>query len=136
MHAKRVRSADDIETLRRLRNEARHQMTGSTKTITKKAQAAWWAEAPRRAWLFVERGEAIGFGYIKRDDGVNWITLGVTKAARGKGFGALIYRTLGPAYARIRNDNEASIRAAAKAGYLPVYSNQEEGVVVMTSCGQ
>lgn len=132
MYAKRVRSAEDVERLRVLRNEARKFMTGSTKTITKKQQAAWWAEAPRRAWLFGD----VGFGYIKREDGVNWITLGVTKSARGQGIGTLIYRTLGPAYAKIRIDNEASVRAATKAGYLPVYGDTEAGFVVMTSCGK
>lgn len=136
MHAKRVRSAEDVESLRRLRNEARHQMTGSTKTITKKQQAAWWAAAPRRAWLFVHDGVAVGFGYIRREDGVNWITLGVTEGARGQGFGAVIYRTLSPCYAKIRTDNEASIRAAVKGGLGPVYGNEEEGFVVMTSAGQ
>ena len=125
-----------METLRRLRNEARHQMTGTTKTISKKAQAEWWAAAPRRAWLFVRDGEAVGFGYVRREDGVNWITLGVTKAERGKGIGALIYRTLGPVYAKIRADNEASVRAAAKGGLIPVYGDSEAGFVVMTSAGQ
>ena len=136
MHARRVRSAEDIEHLRVLRNEARHQMTGSTKKISAKAQAAWWAAAPRRAWLFIERGQPVSFGYVRREDGVNWITLGVTESARGQGIGALIYRTLGPVYAKIRADNETSVRAAAKGGLIPVYGDSEAGFVVMTSCGQ
>ena len=111
-------------------------MTGHTKTIGPAQQAKWWATAPRRAWLFVQDGEALGFGYVRREDGVNWITLGVTESARGQGIGALIYRTLGPVYAKIRADNEASVRAAAKGGLIPVYGDSEAGFVVMTSAGQ
>lgn len=132
MHAKRVRSAEDVERLRVLRNETSKFMTDFTDEITVDMQKSWWEGAPRRCWLFGD----VGFGCIRREDGVNWITLGVTEAARGQGLGTIIYRTLGPAYARIRIDNEASVRAATKAGYLPVYADEEAGFVVMTSCGQ
>ena len=106
-------------------------MTGSTKSISKAAQAAWWAEAPRRAWLFVDGGEPVGFAYVRRERGVNWITLGVTEGARGTGIGTLIYATFPGTYARIRKDNDASVRAAAKAGYVPVRA--EDDTVVMAS---
>jgi RimJ/RimL family protein N-acetyltransferase len=108
-----------------------HARRVSTDEITPAEQAAWWDSAPRRAWLFGDDG----FGYIKREGGVNWITLGITEAARGQGLGALIYRTLSPAYAKIKTDNVASIRAATKAGYLRVYGDEEAGFVVMTSAG-
>ena len=125
MHAKRVRSEQSIERLRQLRNEGRKSMTVDTKAVSKKAQAAWWAEAPRRAWLFGD----VAFGYIRWEDGRNWITLGVTKKARGDGLGTLIYHTLKPCWAKIRSDNTASIRAAQKAGYQKV--EEADGIVVM-----
>jgi RimJ/RimL family protein N-acetyltransferase len=127
MHARRVRSAQDVERLRQLRNESRKNMTGSTKLISKAAQAKWWAAGERRAWLFGDDG----FAYVRREHGVNWITLGVTKKARGKGLGTLIYATFPGTYARIREDNEASRRAATKAGFVPVRT--EDDVVVMAS---
>lgn len=120
-----------METLRRLRNETRKYMTGTTKVISKKAQDAWWAAAPRRAWLFRGSSGDVGFAYVRREHGVNWITLGVTEAARGQGIGTLIYATFPGTYARIRKDNEASIRSAAKAGFLPCYA--EDDTVVMAS---
>lgn len=119
-----------MEQLRRLRNEARSFMTGDTKLITKKQQAAWWAAAPRRAWLFVDReGRAAAFAYVKREGGRNWITLGVTKKARGQGIGTMIYHSLKPCWARIRKDNEASLTAARRAGYIAC--KIEDGTVVM-----
>ena len=130
MHARRVRTLEDVEVLRQLRNEARKQMTGSTKLIRKRAQAKWWAEAERRAWLFVDNnGRAVGFAYVKRESGRNWITLGVTKDFRGQGIGTLIYHSLRPCWARIREDNEASLTAARRAGYVAVET--EDGTVVM-----
>lgn len=125
MHAKRVRSAEDVERLRVLRNECRKFMTGDTKTISKKAQAAWWAAAPRRAWLFGDDA----FAYIKREGGRNWITLGITKKARGEGLGTLIYYTLRPCWARIHKDNIASLRAAQKAGYRTVEETEKEWIL-------
>ena len=107
-------------------------MTGITKTITKAQQAEWWAAEPRRAWLFGD----VGFAYIRREHGVNWITLGITESARGTGLGTLIYHTFRGSYAKIRKDNAASIRAAEKAGYIPAYlsdQNEKDEVVIMTS---
>lgn len=120
-----------METLRRLRNQTRKFMTGRTTAITPKQQAAWWAAGERRAWLFIEGDRVIGFAHVRRDDGVNWITLGVDKAERGKGYGTVIYRSFPGTYARIKADNEASVRAAAKAGYVPVI--KEDDAVVMAS---
>jgi RimJ/RimL family protein N-acetyltransferase len=125
MHGKRVRSAQDIERLRVLRNECRKFMTGDTKVVSKKKQAAWWAEAPRRALLWGNDA----FVYIKREDGVNWITLGISKEARGTGIGTMIYHTYKGCFARIRKDNLASIRAAQKAGYVKV--TEDDDTVVM-----
>jgi len=104
-------------------------MTGHTKTITKAQQAEWWAAEPRRAWLFGD----VAFAYVRREHGVNWITLGVTEKARGTGLGTMIYRTFLGTYARIRRDNAASIRAAEKAGYIPAYDEDGSETVVMTS---
>ena len=100
-------------------------MTRHTKLITKDQQARWWAKEPRRAFLFGDRA----FAYIRREQGRNWITLGVDKKSRGEGLGTLIYRSLRPCWAEIRPDNEASIRAAQKAGYV-VVSRDDEKVVM------
>lgn len=110
-----------MERLRQLRNECRKFMTGSTKTITKKQQAAWWAAEPRRAYLFGD----VGFALIRREHGVNWITLGLTEKARGTGLGTMIYYSFPGSYAKIRLDNLASIRAAQKAGYRPIEQDDE-----------
>ena len=101
-------------------------MTGSRKKISKTTQAAWWAEAPRRAWLFGDDA----FAYIRWEDHRNWITLGVTEKARGTGIGTLIYYTMKPCWARIQKDNVASITAAERAGYVRVPDEDEDTVVM------
>ena len=130
MHVRRIRSAEDVEQLRLLRNECRKYMTGTTKKIGKAAQKAWWAEAPRRAYLLVDGdGKAHGFVYIKWEDHRNWITLGLTDDLRGQGYGTMLYRTFVSAWARIRLDNEASIKAAKRAGYIAVETDGETVVM-------
>ena len=130
MHVRRIRSATDVEQLRLLRNEARKYMTGVTKKIGKAAQKKWWAETARRAYLLVDgQGKALGFVYIKWDDHRNWITLGVTEDARGQGYGTLLYHSFKPCWARIRVDNEASITAAKRAGYIE--TERDDHTVVM-----
>lgn len=116
MHVRRVRSPEDVEVLRKLRNHTRRHMTRHKKYITKAQQQKWWDAEPRRAYLYGD----VAFAYIKREAGRNYITLGVHKKARGQGIGTLIYRTFRPCFAEINADNEASIRAAEKAGYRPV----------------
>lgn len=132
MHVRRVRSEEDVESLRRLRNECREFMTGSTKAITKAQQAKWWAAEARLAYLLVDGDEPLGFVYLRREDGVPWITLGLTKKARGKGLGSLLYWTFSGNAARIRRDNFASLRAAEKAGYRETIGelNDDETVVL------
>lgn len=129
MHGRRVRSAEDVEALRRLRNECREFMTGHTKLITKAQQAKWWSAEPRRAWIYLDKGEPVAFVYIRRQDGMNWITLGVTKKARGQGLGTLLYHVHAPCAAEMLVDNLASIRAAQKAGYQVVKSDDEKVVM-------
>lgn len=130
MHVRRIRSAEDVEQLRLLRNETRKYMTGLTKKIGKAAQKAWWEETARRAYLLVDaQGKALGFVYIKWDDHRNWITLGVTEDARGQGYGTMLYHTFKPVWARIRIDNEASITAAKRAGYVETEMNDDTVVM-------
>jgi RimJ/RimL family protein N-acetyltransferase len=108
-------------------------MTGSTRKISEKKQAAWWVEAPRRAFLLIDGDAPIGFVYLKRRGGVNYITLGLTEARRGEGLGTLLYWTFKPCYAEILSDNTASIRAARRAGYRQIPAEADDKTVVLAS---
>lgn len=118
MHVRRVRSQEDVERLRVLRNHSKRSMTRFRKNITRQQQQKWWEAEPRRAWLLVTKeDEALGFVYISRRGRCNWITLGVEKSHQGSGLGTLLYRSFRPCFAEILESNPASIRAAQKAGY-------------------
>ena len=60
----------------------------------------------------------------------------MTEKRRGESIGTLLYWTFKPCYARVREDNLASIRSAQKAGYraLPQTTKEkDDGVVVLAS---
>lgn len=123
-----VRTLADVEVLRRLRNSGRAWMTGKTAHISRAQQRRWWQgrDSDLRAYVFTDAtGADIGAGVLSCRAGRWWITVMVAPAARRKGYGTLIYRTLtdaapGPIYAEILADNTPSIRAAVAAGYQVV----------------
>lgn len=145
MHVRRVRSAEDVEQLRVLRNQSKRWMTRFRRNISRKQQAEWWAAEPRRAWLLVtEKGEALAFAYVSRrrrkvrleggklftEPARNYVTVGVRHDQRGQGLGTLMFRHVRPCFAEIRVDNAASLRAAEKAGYRAMYENGHLVVMV------
>jgi GNAT superfamily N-acetyltransferase len=116
---------EDVETLRRLRNECRAWMTGNTAEITPEQQAAWWPDHVGTAWLYALNGRTVGFAYVRPNEEEDiWVSLGVTKDARGRGHGTAIYRHVALAspcrvWAEIRGGNYPSIMACERAGWVP-----------------
>lgn len=136
LRAEKISTLDDVMQLRVLRNECRHQMTTMRDEITEAQQLLWWQNVSNnpsewKVWLVYRRDfpAAIGFMLLRRGlMGVGpharwYITLGLTAAERGKGFGTWLYgaaRSLSdgdPVHALILESNAASIKAAARAGY-------------------
>lgn len=117
-----VRAPDDVERVRVIRNAGRQWMTRNTDEITPEQQGTWWQREGRnhRLYLFTADGVDVGFGMCRVVDGREWITLAVHPDHRGRGYGTWIYRALGSPglCAEIRKDNEASRRAALRAGYV------------------
>lgn len=148
MRIKTVETADDVERLRQIRNECRAFMTGFTDEVTSGMQEVWWSGVSRSSdwlvWLVFVPGweDAIGYAMLSRrnrndaHEGGWWVTIALTGSLRGCGLGTLLYRTMASmangelVLAAIRSDNEASIRAAEKAGYAMRTSGQA-GIVLM-----
>jgi RimJ/RimL family protein N-acetyltransferase len=125
---RRVATLDDLMALRLLRNECRAWMTGHTAEIGEAEQLVWWqgvAGHPGwRVWLIHVPGwaEPVGFAMLRLGMSYWLATLGLRSWLRGRGLGTATYRALlerceGDVVAVIRADNEASVRAAVKAGY-------------------
>lgn len=127
MHVRRVRSMEDAEQVRVLRNQNRKSFTRHTDVITIPEQQKWFNLNRPRLWLYGK----IAFVMIRREKQRNWITLAVDPNHHGEGIGTMLYHTFKPAWAEIRSDNAGSIRAAEKAGYIKVYEDEDKGLVVM-----
>lgn len=118
MRVERVTSYAQIERLRELRNECRETMTNHTYEISKAQQSEWWDSGDRIAYLFAD---GLGFGYLSVRGDFLYLTVGVAREARGMGLGTEIFAFFrGLALVEIAHDNEASLRAATKAGFEEV----------------
>lgn len=155
LRAQKVSSLDEVMQLRALRNECATLMTFRRTPITEAEQLVWWQNVSGspdwKIWLVYRRDHdpAIGFMMLRhglmdeRPDARWYITLGLTAAERGKGFGTWLYgaaRSLAggqPVHALILQVNEASIKAAAKAGYkLEPWHGSEPGTIKMVGSPQ
>lgn len=142
MIATRVRayraSAFDMEFMRTLRNQVRTSMTGTQTFMGVEEQEKFWERLVNepdvlKAWVYARSLETVGYGLIRLlDDGRWWVTLAVIPQEQGQGIGTQIYRHLaeqsptGEAWAAVFHFNEASKRAAAKAGYEYVEESQDK----------
>jgi RimJ/RimL family protein N-acetyltransferase len=128
-------------------------MTEHTDEISMEQQLHWWQRLSNQQLRTRQRNWAIWLAYNdhespmgyamlrqgtatgKRD--LRWyVSLGLIEKERGKGYGTMIYHALAntgrTVHALIREDNLASIKAAAKAGYVNAPSwDDPEGLVRM-----
>jgi len=128
-----IATAADIETIRRIRNAGRMNMTGDVSEISPERQQRWWAsvsELPPKDFVAVvywsgdDAGSmCVGYGILsRRGDGRLYVSLAVDPTMRRTGAGRFIYEDLAmranePIYAEILKTNEPSIRAAIGAGF-------------------
>lgn len=119
----------DLLRVAEIRNAGREWFTGDTEEIPPAAQIVWFCEEPRDLWVARIDGEVVGFALLSDRDGKTWIGLGVDPAHQGKGIGTCLYARFFDVWAEIREDNWASRKAAAKAGYRVV--SEGDGKVVM-----
>jgi hypothetical protein len=136
LRAIRISTLDEVMQLRMLRNECAPFMTHHRAEITEAQQLVWWqsvsGSADWKVWLVYRRDfpAAIGFLLLRRGavledpDIARWyVTIGLAASERRKGYGQWLYRasrslTGGePVNALILRTNEASIKAAVRAGY-------------------
>ena len=97
-----VRSAEEVETLRRMRNECKSFMTRFTGDITYDQQQAWYTNLNKetnKVYILhkISHGvvaEPIGYGYIRIEDNFVLLTGGLSANERGKGYGSTLFNYL------------------------------------------
>lgn len=130
-----VRSSEDVEILRLLRNAGR-EWFGDSREISSNDQITWWAANKDTVRCLLVGVPPVGYGMISRREGRLWVSLGVDPVARGQGWGRKIYELLGQLarldeeliFAAIRADNVASMTAATRAGYQVVDDVEPPGI--------
>lgn len=131
LRVRRVETLDEVMALRLLRNECREQMTTDTSEITEAGQLLWWqgvaGHPDWHVWLVLvpHWEQPVGFLMLRRMGREWFLTMGLRCWIRGQGYGTHMYRAalaLCPTdvHAVIRDDNQPSIRAAVKAGYVRI----------------
>jgi glycosyltransferase involved in cell wall biosynthesis len=127
-----VRSPEQFEALRILRNECRESMTRHKEEISLAEQAEWakWVKTPDSGYwpfLFSIRDDQpfayVGFMLLRLIDGKMWVTYGIGNKFRGKGLAKPIFRfaldaCMGPAYAEVGEQNKASLHLHQEMGWV------------------
>lgn len=141
MNARLVKTLEEVEALRVIRNSGRQWMTRHTDEITFEQQRAWWLGAVHdptlRIWLFSEAATDIGYGLLRRENEQLWCSLAVLPRYQGNGYGSAIYLHLALSteenvWAEILADNTPSIKAALNAGYQIAWALDRHAVLVHT----
>lgn len=98
-----IKSTQDLETLRNIRNDCRCFMTRSTKEISKEDQEVWFNFIDKnktKPFLFQEVYDGvlvcspIGYGLVRIENDCVLISGGLNKAYRGRGFGNILFNLL------------------------------------------
>lgn len=99
---KLVRSNDEVETLRVIRNTCRNFMTRQTHELSSEAQQIWWQRLDKSVnfpYLFfkLEHGvivDPIGYGYVRFENGEVLLTGGLVPEVRGQGYGKTLFELM------------------------------------------
>jgi len=128
-------SLDDAEGMRIARNDGREFMTRHPFEISREEQAHWFTTLERTTTIpFVARilphpmppdDACIGYGLVRLIDGQWWLSGGLRKPYRGKGYGKILFAELTkrvhdkhkPAWLEVRKDNEPAFRTYRSLGF-------------------
>lgn len=125
-----VRTAEDLEALRGVRNDCRTFMTRDPRFITSVMQAAWWEKRHMRhtlvalLWL---GDKAIAYALVDWDSkGRPWVSGGVRAPYRGAGYGTAVFTYLSrvaaprPAYLSVLASNYPARALYRKLGWKTI----------------
>jgi GNAT superfamily N-acetyltransferase len=99
LHARSVKTIEEAQMMREIRNSVREYMTRDTDEISPQRQYQWfynkYGSGKYDAYLFYNaRGCCVGYGMLTSTDGKMWGTLAVKKEFQNQGYGTAIYQFL------------------------------------------
>ena len=97
-----IKTLDDIEVLREIRNSCKDFMTRNTSTITREQQQTWYLniDKEKNNLYLVERvsygviTDTIGYGYLRIENETVLLTGGLIESVRGQGYGSRLFELL------------------------------------------
>ncbi len=97
-----IKSLSDSLKVRKIRNECRSFMTNDQSEIGILKQISWYLKiygsknktGEITCYLFRSNGQILGYGLIRKVSNKSWITGGLLKSERGKGFGKILFDSL------------------------------------------
>lgn len=118
----------DAEYMRLIRNECREFMTRETKRIPPWKQRIWWKKLDRkhyRPYLLEKNGLPVGYGLIRYEGNERWLSGGLSKDHRGKGWGSFLFSCLtnlagSNCWLEVRSDNTPAVRVYTSLGFVEV----------------
>lgn len=131
----------DFEYVRRLRNTNRRFLTGDAGRIGVLRQLRFWLRRPPSIELYVAEidGRRCGYLLLRRAEGTAWITEVVDARHRGRGVAREMIRFAAARCphltAEILQDNDASLRLHASAGFARVDAARGRERLVLAAAG-
>lgn len=125
-----VRTREQVEKLRRVRNACRSFMTRDQSWISPVRQEEWWTERDRRAVkVFLYRSGAsrtvVGYGLLRKSQRKTWLSGGLLARFRGKGLGRALFLHLcaeagGATHLEVLRSNVRARKTYASLGFVVV----------------
>lgn len=145
LKGRRVKSFEDVERVRVIRNQVRRYMTRDTATIDPAAQMRWWKSLnheTNRLFVFdVEGAEEgvswrslAGYGLSRFLGDRWWLSGALSNEWQGKGLGKDLFSFLvkdadGPCWLEVQEDNMRALNTYVRIGFGE--SSRADGVITM-----
>lgn len=127
---KEISNLFDALIVRNIRNACRLFMTRDRSFIGLWRQLLWWREYSRqinkkkmRCYLVYFNKKAIGYGLVRINDNKVWISGGIFKEYRGKGYGKQLFQKLcnvvdpEPVYLEVLKNNTVAYNLYQRIGF-------------------
>lgn len=132
-----VRTPEQAQQMRHIRNQCRSYMTRHTSFITKEDQELWWRgfnPLLMSAYLYLVDGDPVGYGLITCEGLKCWVSGGLLPNWRDKGLGRQIFEHLTrecwvEPWLEVRADNTRAKKVYERLGYRE--TGESDGVVTM-----
>lgn len=123
------------DEVRRLRNECSPYFTGDAEFVSSNAQQRFRStfDVQRQMIYLLADEDAIGFLYLRYEEGGWWPTYGVTKSRRGQGYGRFLVQLsqvlVSDLWLRVNSTNKSAVKLYMKSGF--VTHSADEGIITM-----